>query len=251
MVEQGLQVRFNADGLYVEEYKKNGKLIAQGKKVGRMFTLDVNIPEVNAIMFAHGSGVVANIEILHKRIGHANVQRLKTMQSRELVTGLSVFKVADMQKVCEACQFEKQAKASFLHDKHVSRNVLELVHSDVWGPAKAASMDGCKFYVSFIDDHTRKSIFAILSGLQGSHSASAVDKPWSGRLRERESLASSTNVSRKEKENVDDVPQIPNLSAGFDDGNSSDFEHSLDDEFGIPSVRTPGVKKALQGMHES
>ena len=34
MVEGGLQVRFNADGLYVKEYKKNGKLVAQGKKVG-------------------------------------------------------------------------------------------------------------------------------------------------------------------------------------------------------------------------
>ena len=34
MVEWGLQVRFNADGLYVEEYKKNGKLVAHGKKVG-------------------------------------------------------------------------------------------------------------------------------------------------------------------------------------------------------------------------
>ncbi|MCO5593801.1 hypothetical protein L7F22_047819 [Adiantum nelumboides] len=113
MVEQGLQVRFNADGLYVEEYKKNGKLIAQGKKVGRMFTLDVNIPEVNAVMFAHGSGVVADIEIWHKRIGHANVQRLKTMQSQELVT-------------------------------------------DVWDPAKTTSMGGCRFYVTFIDDHTRK-----------------------------------------------------------------------------------------------
>ncbi|MCO5596795.1 hypothetical protein L7F22_050865 [Adiantum nelumboides] len=150
------RVRFTADGLYGEEYKKNGKLIAQGKKVGKMFTLDVNIPEVNAIIFAHGSGVVADIEILHKRIEHANVQRLKTMQSQELVTGLPVFKVVDMQKVCEACQFGKQAKASFPHDKHVSRNVLELVHLDVWGPAKTASMGGCRFYVTFIDDHTRK-----------------------------------------------------------------------------------------------
>ncbi|MCO5585635.1 hypothetical protein L7F22_039570 [Adiantum nelumboides] len=156
MVEQGLQVRFNADSLYVEEYKKNGKLIAQGKKVGRMFTLDVNIPEVNAVMFAHGSGVVADIEIWHKRIGHANVQRLKTMQSQELVTGLPVFKVVDIQKVCEACQFGKQAKASFPHDKHVSINVLELEHSDVWGLGKTASMGGCRFYVTFIDDHTRK-----------------------------------------------------------------------------------------------
>ena len=78
------------------------------------------------------------------------------MQSQELVTGLPVFKVADMQKVCEACQFGKQAKSAFPHDKHVSSNVLEVVHSDVWGPAKTTSMGGCTFYVTFIDDHTRK-----------------------------------------------------------------------------------------------
>ncbi|MCO5568696.1 hypothetical protein L7F22_022395 [Adiantum nelumboides] len=387
-----------------------------------MFTLDVNIPEVNAVMFAHGSSVVADIEIWHKRIGHANVQRLKTMQSQELVTGLPVFKVADMKKVCEACQFGKQAKASFPHNKHVSINALELIHSYVWGPAKTVSMGGCRFYVTFIDDHTRKvwvyfmkeksevfthfqnfkamaekqtgkyvqclrsdgggeyfsnefssflkkhgiqrqftcrtpaaavhnvtpeekfsgkkldlghlKVFGciayvhvldelrtnldpktekcifigysleqngykcynsitrhvrvsedvvfyemaswyadlkhdigadvmikvvtknadpssqVLSGLQGSSSASAVDKPWSGRLRERESPVSSTNVSQKGKEKVDDIPQIPNLSAGFDDENLSGSEHSLDEEFGVPFVRTPGVKKALQGMHE-
>ena len=132
MVEQGLQVRFSLDGLYVEEYKKNGKLVAQGKKVGRMFTLDVNVPEMNATMFAHGAGVVADVEIWHKRIGHVNVQRLKTMQSQELVTGLPAFKVAEMQKVCEACQFGKQSKNAFPHDKHVSNNTLELIHSDVW-----------------------------------------------------------------------------------------------------------------------
>ena len=52
MVEGGLRVRFNTDGLYVKEYKKNGKLVAQGKKVGRMFTLDVNVPELKVAMFA-------------------------------------------------------------------------------------------------------------------------------------------------------------------------------------------------------
>ena len=73
MVEQGLQVTFNSDGLYVEEYKKNGKLVAQGKNVGRMFMLDVNVPKMNAEMFAQGVGLVADVEIWHKRIGHINV----------------------------------------------------------------------------------------------------------------------------------------------------------------------------------
>ena len=92
----------------------------------------------------------------------------------------------------------------------------------------------------------------MLSGLQGSPSTSAVKKPWSGRLRGRESPAGSSNVSRKGKEKVDGAPMLPNLSAGYDDVDAhlSGLEHSLDEEFGIPFVKNPSVKKSLQGMHE-
>ena len=96
MVEQNLQVRFNPAGLFIEEYKEDGRLIAQGKKVGRMFTLDVDVPEVKAAMFAQGTGVVADIEIWHKRIGHVNVQRLKSMQNQNIITGNPKFKVDGM-----------------------------------------------------------------------------------------------------------------------------------------------------------
>jgi len=40
-----------------------------------MFTLDVSMPEVKAAMFAQGAGVVANMDIWLKRIGHVNEQR--------------------------------------------------------------------------------------------------------------------------------------------------------------------------------
>ena len=48
---------------------------------------------------------------------------------------------------------------------------------------------------------------------------------------ERESHVGSSNVSRKGKEKVDDAPNLPNLSAGFDDaeGHSSGSDHSLDE----------------------
>lgn len=85
-----------------------------------------------------------------------NVQRMKSMRSKVIVTGLPRFKVEDMHKVCEACQLGKQTKHAFLQDRHVRRNVLEIVHFDVWGPAKTMSMGGCKYYVTFNDDHTRK-----------------------------------------------------------------------------------------------
>ena len=69
---------------------------------------------------------------------------------------------------------------------------------------------------------------------------------------DRDSLANLANVSQKGKEKVDDAPRMPNLSTSCEDvdANSSGSKHSLDEEFGIPSVKTPSVKKALQGMHE-
>ena len=79
MVKQGLQGRFNIDGCFVEDFNNKNKLIAKGKRMGRMVTLDVDIPEIKAAMFAHGTRVVADTNIWHKHIGHVNLQRLKMM----------------------------------------------------------------------------------------------------------------------------------------------------------------------------
>jgi hypothetical protein len=35
--------------------------------------------------------------------------------------------------------------------------MLELVHTDVWGPAQVSSLGGSRYYVTFIDDATRKT----------------------------------------------------------------------------------------------
>jgi hypothetical protein len=61
-----------------------------------------------------------------------------------------------MLEVCEACQLGKQARHPFLVQTiHVSSKPLEMIHSNVW-TMKMKSIGGCKYYVSFIDDHTRK-----------------------------------------------------------------------------------------------
>ncbi len=38
----------------MENVKNQGKLIAKEERNGRMFTLDVNMPEVNSMLFTHG-----------------------------------------------------------------------------------------------------------------------------------------------------------------------------------------------------
>ncbi len=156
MVEQGLQVTFNPNGCFVEDMKNQGKLIAKGKRNGRMFTLDVNMPEVNSMLFTHGKGA-RDIEIWHKRVCHVNLQPLKLMEKQNLVGSLPKFETEEvMSKVYEICQLGKQARHPFsVQTTHVSSKPLEMIHSYVW-TTKTESIGGCKYYVSFIDDHTRK-----------------------------------------------------------------------------------------------
>ncbi len=63
---------FNPNGCFVEDTKSQGKLIAKGERNGRIFTLDVNMPEVNFMLFTHGKGA-QDIGIWHKRVGHVNL----------------------------------------------------------------------------------------------------------------------------------------------------------------------------------
>jgi hypothetical protein len=53
-----------------------------------MFTLDVNMPEVNSMLFTHGKGA-RDIKIWHKWFGRVNLQCLKLMEKQNLVGGFS------------------------------------------------------------------------------------------------------------------------------------------------------------------
>ncbi len=74
----------------MEDVKNQGKLIAKGERNGQMFTLDVNMLEVNSMLFTHGKGV-GDVGIWHKRVGHVNLQHLMLMEKQKLVGGLPKF----------------------------------------------------------------------------------------------------------------------------------------------------------------
>jgi len=59
-----------------------------------MFILDVNMPEVNSMLFTHGKGT-RDIRIWLKQVGHVNLQHLKLMEKQNLVGGLPKFGTED------------------------------------------------------------------------------------------------------------------------------------------------------------
>ena len=77
---------------------------------------------------------------------------------KELVSKgkLPELKVVDL-GICESCILGKQKKVSFLKSgRTLKSGKLDLVHTDVWGPSPVTSLGGSRYYVTFIDDHSRK-----------------------------------------------------------------------------------------------
>ena len=59
---------------------------------------------------------------------------------------------------CEHCVYGKHKRVKFIIvGKEKKSEKLELVHTNVWGPAQVSSLGASHYYVTFIDDATRKT----------------------------------------------------------------------------------------------
>lgn len=58
---------------------------------------------------------------------------------------------------CEACAMGKSHKQNFPKAKHTTRGILDYAHSYLWGsPNVTPSLSGCKYFLTFIDDYSRR-----------------------------------------------------------------------------------------------
>ena len=57
--------------------------------------------------------------------------------------------------ICSACQQAKSHGLPFAQSTSHASSPLEIIHSNVWGPAPVSSVDGFRYYVSFLDDFSK------------------------------------------------------------------------------------------------
>ena len=59
---------------------------------------------------------------------------------------------------CEHCVYGKHKRVKFIKVKKENKSeMLEIMHTDVWGPSQVSYLGGSRYYVTFIDDATRKT----------------------------------------------------------------------------------------------
>jgi hypothetical protein len=128
---------------------KGSLVIAKGEKVG---TLYLCIGNTDSSVSLASTGV--DTALWHHRMGHMSEKGMQILHKRNLLIDL---KQIDLD-FCEHCVYGKQKRVRFLRvEKEKKNERLELMHTDVWGPAQVSSLGGSHYYVTFIDDATRKT----------------------------------------------------------------------------------------------
>ncbi|PNX99782.1 copia-type polyprotein [Trifolium pratense] len=92
----------------------------------------------------------------HQRYAHLSFQGLKTLITKQMVKGLPNLKESGDK--CTDCLVGKQHRSSIPKEANWrASKKLELVHSDICGPINPQSNGGNRYFITFIDDFTKKT----------------------------------------------------------------------------------------------
>ncbi|KAJ8508349.1 hypothetical protein ONZ45_g9375 [Pleurotus djamor] len=98
-----------------------------------------------------------SLEQLHRRLGHISIAAAKKVVDQGLVTGIKRNRADHSEFHCEACLYGKATDLPIPKERQHAgaTEVGEKTHSDLWGPAKVASLGGKLYYILFTDDYSR------------------------------------------------------------------------------------------------
>ena len=103
-------------------------------------------------------------EIWHRRYGHIGMSSLQQILEENLVEGFNV-DTRTAKYDCEACTQAKQHQESF--PKEINKEKTEpgqLTHTDLWGKYPIHSINRNQYFITFLDDGSRRAKLRFLKG---------------------------------------------------------------------------------------
>lgn len=126
-----------------------GEVVLTGEKKNNLYYLDFCRPTCQSAQS------VVTPEILHKRLGHFAIRRIRRMG--DVVEGLNI---GEMQRLpdkmnCDSCVQAKSKRATFPPLESKTNSILELLHMDLAGPAEVEWVGGKHYMLIIADDFSR------------------------------------------------------------------------------------------------
>ena len=145
MNQVGCSIKTENINLQIEE---NGLIIMKGIKINGLYVLvgSITMPAITASVSNNRT------KLWHMRLAHISKKGLKKSSNQVLLENDQITSL----QFCEKCVFGKAIKHKFNTSRQKTKHTLSYVHSDLWGPSQVPSYGGARYFITFIDDYTRK-----------------------------------------------------------------------------------------------
>ncbi|GJW52084.1 retrovirus-related pol polyprotein from transposon TNT 1-94 [Tanacetum coccineum] len=137
------------------DYNLEGDDLLTGSRDSNLYTIFISEMAASSPVCLMSRATSTKSWLWHRRLSHLNFDTINQLTSHDLVDGLPKFKYRK-NHLCSACEQGKIKKAS-LSSKLVpsTESKLELLHIDLCGPMRVASINGKKYILVIVDDYSR------------------------------------------------------------------------------------------------
>ncbi len=146
---EGFKVEFDKDGCKVNDARR--VVVVEARRDKNLYLLNVKVcKDTTHIVNSSNEGAM----LWHEKLGHLNMASLNEMDA--MVDSMNLKKIP-LHHICEGSIKSKQQRTSFPKDEATrASQLLEIVHTDVCGPMRTTSHGGAQYFLTFIDDFSRK-----------------------------------------------------------------------------------------------
>jgi hypothetical protein len=100
----------------------------------------------------------ASLNVWHARLGHSSSRIVEILNKTGSIS-INSHVSSSLSRICNSCQLGKSHQLPFALNEKRSSFPLQLIHCDLWGPSPILSTSGFRYYVIFVDDHSRFTWF--------------------------------------------------------------------------------------------
>nr|GEV80680.1 retrovirus-related Pol polyprotein from transposon TNT 1-94 [Tanacetum cinerariifolium] len=148
-----LEVAFRKSTCFVRDLQGNDLLTDNRRSDLYTISLQESTSSTSLCLMAKASPTQA--WLWHPRLSHLNFDYLNLLSKKDIVIGLPKLKYVKNQ-LCFSCELSKAKRSSFkLNDAPSSKGRLNLLHMDLCGPMRVASINGKKYILVIVDDYSR------------------------------------------------------------------------------------------------
>jgi len=149
LLERGYDIHMKDLALTIKN--KNEVIVMVNMSTNRLFTLNIYADPVKCLK----SIIKDETWLWHLRFGHLAFRGLNLLWKNKMVKDLP--QINHPNQLCEGYMRGKQHRRSFEVGKlRRATELLQLVNTDIAGPFEVVSLKGNRYFITFIDDYSRK-----------------------------------------------------------------------------------------------